>query len=46
MPDWDTTGSKMKAIEIKKKANQWEEKEREKQEVEEMKKLSFIVGRN
>jgi len=32
MPDWDTTGSKMKAIEIKKKANQWEEKEREKQD--------------
>ncbi len=46
MPDWDTTGSKMKAIEIKKKANQWEEKEREKQEVKEMKKSSFIVGRN
>jgi len=46
MPDWDSTGSKMKAIEIKKKANQWEEKEREKQEVEDKGRLSFIVDRN
>jgi len=33
MPDFDTSESKMRMIETKKKITQWEEKEREKQEV-------------